>query len=125
MNNKVENNMKEEVITDTSSISSEQSQSSISEGHKSSHYSTVGDNPAEAILASVAYILLTIGVVVSVLVGGLFIMGGNEFESKWGSLIGWVILIGGGIFIRNHLGGQYDFNKHIQQRSPNKIHTSR
>lgn len=82
--------MEEEKITDTHSSIDEQSQSPVPENCQSRHYSTVGDNPAEAILSFIAYAILILGIIGSVIVGGLMIWADYEW-----SKIGWIVLIGG------------------------------
>lgn len=83
------------MITDTPSSTHEQTQSSPSETNetnKYSHYSTVGDNCAEAILAFIAYFFLIIGILASVIVGGFLII---TCYDSWLCLIGLAILIVG------------------------------
>ncbi len=54
-------------------------------------FSSVGDNPAEAVLGCIGYLFLVIGLGVSVVLGLLLIMDNHEWDNK----IGWAILLGG------------------------------
>ena len=54
-------------------------------------HSSVGDNIAEAILAFVAYAILILGILATVIVGGFFLFD----DYKWYNLIGWIILFTG------------------------------
>lgn len=83
--------MEDKLITDVPSSTSEQPQDSIPEIQQYHNYSTVGDNLAETILAFIAYAILILGVIVSVIAGGLLITDNYEWDNK----IGWAILIGG------------------------------
>lgn len=83
-------NMGKEKNTDTPLSISEQLQSTDSEDKQPRHYSSVGDNPAEAILSFIAYTILILGIIGSEIVGGLMIWADYE----WGK-IGWIVLIGG------------------------------
>lgn len=83
--------MEDKLITDVRSRTSKQPQDSNTEIQQYHNYSTVGDNLAETILAFIAYTILILGVIVSIISGGLLIIYNYEWDNK----IGWAILIGG------------------------------
>lgn len=82
---------RKQMITDAPSGMNEQMQSPVSEINQSSDYSSIGDNPAEAILSFIAYGILILGILVSLICGGLLIID----NYKWDNIVGWAILIGG------------------------------
>lgn len=63
-----------------------------SESHETRH-SSVGNNPAEAILEFIVYVFLVFGIIASVVPGILLIMDGDSSDVK----LGLTILIGGPI----------------------------
>lgn len=81
----------QQLNTDPTPSITHKTQCADSENDQSYVPSTGGDNPAEAVLSSVAYIILIIGILVSVGIGLLLIMDNYEEDRK----LGWIILIGG------------------------------
>lgn len=78
-------------IIDTQADISEDTEYDDTEEDQSYHHSSVGDNIAEAILAFIAYAILILGILVTVVIGAFFLF--DDYE--WDNVIGLIILITG------------------------------